>query len=57
MSEKTAIIHVRGGVVQQVYSDDPSLEIKICDWDEQDEKDQEKNKELEAESLEMSLVY
>jgi hypothetical protein len=27
------IVEVRGGVVQEIYADDPSIEVVLLDWD------------------------
>ena len=38
------IIEVKGGSVQNVFSDDPHIDVTIYDWDQEFES---KNKEIE----------
>jgi hypothetical protein len=33
MTKKKLVIEMEGGVVQEVYADDPALEVVLVDWD------------------------
>lgn len=64
MSTPKIIIEVRGGLVQEVYSDSP-VNVKVLDWDSLDsgtsEEEMEEIKkdclELEAETKKMKAVW
>lgn len=45
MASNRVTIVVSGGMVQDVYADDPSLDVEIIDFDTEDE-DQEERMEL-----------
>jgi hypothetical protein len=59
MENTKIIIIVLGGVVQGAYSNDKTLDVKVCDWDEGAcDKDVEKEcKRLLKETKKMIAVY
>jgi len=50
------IIEVLGGVMQTVYSDDPTVEVDLIDWDNKDEESVAHNEKLSQEAEKLSEV-
>lgn len=59
MENTKIIIIVLGGVVQAVYSNDKTLDVKVCDWDaaECDKEVEKECKRLLKETKRMMAVY
>ncbi len=59
MENTKIIIIVLGGVVQAVYSNDKTLDVKVCDWDEgaRDKEVEKECKRLLKETKKMIAVY